>query len=52
MQNKEVDQFYNKNVSFVLFDEESEQFKPSTSAYHVLWFDPKMKNYELLLTFI
>ena len=36
----------------MLFDEESEQFIAPKGAYQVLWFDPKMKNYELLLGYI
>jgi hypothetical protein len=36
----------------VLFDEKSEQFIVPKGAYQVIWFDAKMKNYELLLSYI
>lgn len=52
MQNKEIEQVYNKVVNYTLFDEHNQQFKQSSQAYQVLWYDAKMKNYELLLAFI
>ena len=48
MQNKEVQEFYMKKVDYKFFDEQGEQFEPIVGTYQILWYDPKMKNFELL----
>jgi len=47
-----VEEVYNKTVHYVLFESDGSEFEQSKDCYNVLWFDPKMKNYELLVAFI
>ena len=47
-------------MRFVLFDQEGKQFneesilqnKNSQSQYYVIWYDKKMKNYQLLVDYL
>ena len=66
MQNKEAEEVYDKKARFVLFTPEGEQFNESTilkestaetstisgSKYYVLWYDSKMRNYELFVEYL
>ena len=66
MQNKEAEEVYDKLARFVLFRPDGEQFNESTilnaaqsdtatisgSKYFVLWYDSKMRNYELLIEYL
>jgi hypothetical protein len=66
MQNKEVDEVSGKKVQFTLFMEPEDlkttgehdpdlmQFteKSVGQAHTVLWFDPKMKNYQLFIEYL
>ena len=56
MQNKEIEEVEGKKARFVLFDNRGEQFNEASvlnqsktqPKYYVLWYDRKMKNYQLL----
>lgn len=57
MQNTEVEDFQNKNVSFVVFDGAGKEFsdreiRTNGKDYYVLWYDAKMKNYLLFLEYL
>ena len=65
MQNKEAEDVYDKKARFVLFKPNGDQFTEASvlgdsaksititgSRYYVLWYDSKMKNYQLLIEYI
>ena len=64
MQNTESTDLYGKQATFTLFaDDKETQFSElnmqkgfrgvgTPASYYVLWFDSKMKNYELFLKYI
>ena len=60
MQNKEIEEVDGKKVRFVLFDQSGNQFneesilknKNSQPQYYIIWYDKKMKNYQLLVDYL
>jgi hypothetical protein len=53
MQNKELEEYMGKKVRYVLFNPDGGEYSSDDGqAYKVLWYDPKMKNYENLIKFI
>ena len=60
MQNKEIEEVDGKKVRFVLFDQHGQQFneesilknKNSQPQYYIIWYDKKMKNYQLLVDYL
>ena len=36
----------------MLFEKDDSEYQQNSKAYQILWFDSKMKNYELMLSFI
>ena len=51
MQNKEVVEFKDKKAEYIIFKPDGKEYEPEPGSYQVLWFDSKMKNYELLVEF-
>ena len=51
MQNKEVAEFFMKKVRYSVFKPDGSELSgaQSKNSYQVLWFDPKMKNYEMFV---
>lgn len=57
MQNKEAEELQNRRVTYLLFDTDGEQYsekdiKKQNKEYAVLWYDCKMKNYQLLIKYM
>lgn len=52
MLNKEVDEFKDKKLTYVLFKPDGSLYEQTPFTYQILWLDSKMKNYELLLAYI
>ena len=52
MQNKEIEEFAGKHVEYTLFKpNDKDEFLRPPQAYQIIWYDSKMKNYELLQEF-
>lgn len=55
MQNTEIEDIYNKKVQFLLFDTNGKGFSEKDirqGDYYVFWYDAKMKNYLLFLSYL
>ena len=54
MQNVEIEDVFNKNVNFVLYDQNGKKFDQTMikRSYIVFWYDAKMKNYLTFLDYL